>query len=139
MGVITLNSDEIVKLGVSASKGIHDEKAEADFAKLLQIQESIDNFVDEVKKQILKEAKDNDPNITGYQGKLLKFEFRKYGSKYRILSGFDKLAVDGGFAKVKQSVSLDTKAVDEYLKSSGTLPEFIVEKERPTTLTIKNV
>ena len=56
MGVITLNSEEIIKLGTSALNAIHDEQAESDLAKLIEIKDSIDNFLDTVKKQILKEV-----------------------------------------------------------------------------------
>lgn len=78
MGVITLNSEEIIKLGTSALNAIHDEQAESDLAKLIEIKDSIDNF-------------------------------------------------------------LDTKAIDDYVENSGVLPEYIEEKNRPTTLTIKKI
>lgn len=139
MGVITLNSEEIIKLGTSALNAIHDEQAESDLAKLIEIKDSIDNFLDTVKKQILKEVMEQNPNVTAYQGKLLKMEFRKYGSKYAIKKGLDTLAVDNGFAKAKTTISLDTKAIDDYVENSGVLPEYIEEKNRPTTLTIKKI
>lgn len=111
------------------------EKGEKVLLKLLAIREQVENAVKEAKAKIETAALALDPDFASIQGDKVKISYRAYGSRYAI---DDSLAneVPASLVTKKEVVSINTEAVDSFIKANGGLPVGIFEPVRSKTISI---
>lgn len=135
MSTILLDSDQIAELCKTSEGFALDQSAEESLVKLLDIQDQINKFVEEVKTKIAENASKVEPDFTSISGDRVKLEYRSFGAEFEMEN---EDLVDTMFKNYKPpKAEIDTKAVKEYLKLTGNLPLGIKQRERKKTLIIK--
>ena len=134
MSVLTLDSDKIASLCQTAEGFAMDAQAEASLCKLLDVQDSINKFVDEVKSKIVENALKIDNDFTSLTGDKLKLEYRAVGSEFELV---DHETVEATYVTKTERMGVNAKAVRGFLEEHGYLPNGIKMKERNKTLVIK--
>lgn len=128
MDMITLSLDTkkldlIVKDG---DKFLVSKEGEEALLKFLEIKRKVEE-ADKKLKELLKQRMDTE-KITKVEGEKVKIIKRFFGARYKVVE--PELVRRTGFGKVKEYVSPDIKAIEEYFEAEGELPEGIAENER---------
>ncbi|TXH08890.1 MAG: hypothetical protein E6R04_09790 [Spirochaetes bacterium] len=125
--------DTVVK---QAGKLVATPEAENAILTLLEMREQIDLALEHVKHKIAEDGLKLDPTFKSIQGDKIKAGYRVYGSKYGIDKKYiDELPEDLYKTSVKYTV--DSKAVDEWLKSHKSLPLGITMTPRAKQISIR--
>jgi len=104
--------------------------------KLLDIQEQVENAVKEAKAKLEAAALALDPDFSSIQGSKIKVSYRAYGSRYAIDETLPAASLAPGLVTKKEVVSINTEAVDDFIKANGGLPFGIFEPVRNKTISI---
>lgn len=131
---ITFDTDEIKKACIDAQTFALNADAEKSIVRLLDIQEQLGEFIEQVKQGIVERAQEVDPNFTSITGDKIKVEYRETGAKYGLI---DNETVDGRFVTLTERMAVNTDAVEQYWQEYEVLPAGVTRKERKKTLIIK--
>lgn len=131
---ITFDTDEIKKACIDAQTFALNADAEKSIVRLLDIQEQLGEFIEQVKQGIVERAQEVDPNFTSITGDKIKIEYRETGAKYGLI---DHETVEGRFVTLTERMAVNTDAVEQYWQQYEVLPAGVVRKERKKTLIIK--
>ena len=132
---ITLDTDEIKKTCIDATRFALTAEGERSLVRLLDIQEQINTFVEQVKEEIVKEAQTLDEDFTSITGDVLKIEYRECGSKFTVV---DPETVDETFVTLTERMAVNAKAVEGFMaEHNGQLPNGIAMNERKKSIIIK--
>lgn len=131
---ITFDTDEIKKACIDAQTFALNADAEKSIVRLLDIQEQLGEFIEQVKQGIVERAQEVDPNFTSITGDKIKIEYRETGAKYGLI---DNETVEGRFVTLTERMTVNTEAVEQYWQQYEVLPAGVVRKERKKTLIIK--
>ena len=132
---ITLDTDEIKKTCIDATHFAITAEGERSLVRLLDIQEQINAFVEQVKQEIVDEAKTLDDDFTSITGDVLKIEYRECGSKFTVV---DTETVRGEFVTLTERMGVNVKAVERFMaENNGELPAGVRMNERKKSIIIK--
>lgn len=131
---ITFDTDKIKEACIDAQTFALNANAEKSIVRLLDIQEQLNEFIEQVKQGIIDRAQEIDANFTSIAGDNIKLEYRETGSKFTLV---DHETVDTTFVTLTERMAVNTKAVEQFWKEHGTLPTGIKLNERKKTLVIK--
>jgi len=132
---ITLDTDEIKKTCIDATHFAITAEGERSLVRLLDIQEQINAFVEQVKQEIVDEAKTLDDDFTSITGDVLKIEYRECGSKFTVV---DPETVRGEFVTLTERLAVNAKAVERFMaENNGELPAGVKMNERKKSIIIK--
>jgi len=134
MSTILLDSDQIAELCKTSEGFALDQSAEESLVKLLDIQEQINKFVEEVKTKIVENASKLEPDFTSISGDKIKLEYRASGAEFEIE---DENLVEEMFMTKTVRMGVNTKEVRHFMELTGALPNGIKQRERKKTLIIK--
>lgn len=134
MSKITLDSDQIAKLCQTAEGFALDAQAEDSLCKLLDIQDQINKFVDEVKNKIVENATKLDSDFTSLSGDRLKLEYRASGAEFDLE---DHATVEEMFITRTERMGVNAEAVRGFVAEHGYLPAGVIVRKRKKTLVIK--
>jgi len=157
---IIVKESQLNLIRQDADKIIINNNAEIHLLKLLELQKLVEDTLAYCKERLAEKAAELDPDFKAIVSDSLKIMYRAYGSKY----GIDESQIDQvpeelliptrtiNADKVMQylqtqpgvdpnkfldtSYSLDTKALDKYMKNHPTLPVGIKEYDRKKQLSI---
>ena len=132
--LITIDPSKIVSWSKKAGKLVFKKESEKELIKLYQLKDMIDRQIDLVKLAIAESGKSIMENFKGVIGENVRAVYRVYGEKYT----YDKEKTKDLEPFLKRVVfyKVDSKAIDEYIKEVGELPEGIIEKDRQPTLSV---
>lgn len=132
---IIIDTDDFRRDCIHAETFALSDDGERALIRVLDLQDKINKFVEEVKSKIVENAKTIDADFTAISGRNVKLEYRASGAKYELK---DHESVDATFVTTTMRDTPNTKAIDEYRKShDGELPIGVEEKQRVKTLIIK--
>ena len=134
MSQITIDSDQIARLCQTAEGFALDSEAEDSLCKLLDIQDQINQFVEEVKSKIAEKATQIDADFTGLSGDRLKLEYRATGAEFALE---DHATVDEMFITRTERMGVNAEAVRDFVEANGYLPAGVIVRKRKKTLVIK--
>ena len=125
---ITVKKSDITKFAEEGGKLVWKAEAEEQLLHLLELKETIDNAIEEVKENIAIAGKEVSPDFSGVMGSRVRAIYRVFGEKY----AYDKNLVEKARPFLNEFTvrKVISEVVDEYAKKEGNLPEGIVEKER---------
>lgn len=132
---ITLDTDKIKETCIDATRFALTAEGERSLVRLLNIQEQINTFVEQVKEEIAKEAQTLDEDFTSITGDVLKIEYRECGSKFTVV---DPETVDETFVTLTERMAVNAKAVERFMaENNGELPAGVQMNERKKSIIIK--
>lgn len=131
---LLLDSDQIADLCKTAEGFAMNAEAEDSLCKLLDIQDQINKFVEEVKSKIAENATKIDADFTGLSGDRLKLEYRATGAEFALE---DHATVDEMFITRTERMGVNAEAVRGFVAEHGYLPAGVIVRKRKKTLVIK--
>lgn len=132
---ITLDTDEIKQTCIDATHFAITAEGERSLVRLLDIQDQINTFVEQVKQEIVDEAKTLDDDFTSITGDVLKIEYRECGSKFTLV---DHATVHSEFVTLTERMGVNAKAVERFMaENNGELPAGVRMNERKKSIIIK--
>ncbi len=134
---IEINPDEILKTIKESGDIVFNPEAEDSILRLLEVKSDLDQAIDQVKEAIEKQALAYDKNFASLKGSKLKVNYSAAGAKYKATGEARRHSKDLWTKKV--SWSINSKAVDKYMKQHSNLPSGIVAVERKKTIRISEV
>lgn len=139
--VISVDLNELGLLVDNGKDIILTPKAEDGLIKLLELKEMVDNAMSTAKKMIEEAALNFNPNFSSVQSDKVKIGYRFFGGKYAVQDGFDGRSLPAELVEVETKIvyKLNTKAVDKFAKTHGSLPLGIVVIPRNKQITIKRI
>lgn len=132
---MNIKIEELEELVKTADSIFITEKGEKVLLKLMDLQEQVENAVKEAKAKIEAAALAIDPDFASIQGSAIKVSYRAYGSRYAIDESLAN-EVPKDLITKKEVVSINTEAVDNFIKANGGLPVGIFEPVRAKTISI---
>lgn len=130
---IKVDPKNLITLQDDAKKLVVKPEAEDALLKLMEIRDNIDEAIDMVKDEIAQQGNKIMPGFSGVESEKLRVLYRAYGSKYSFVKG---IKCPEEFVKTSERSSVDSKAVDEYLREHGELPEGVQVADRSKSLSI---
>lgn len=135
MSQLTLYSDELSTIYPNADGFAIDANAEENLCKLLDFQEAVNQFVEEVKEKLAENALKLDKDFVGLTGDKVKLEYRPFGSEFNVVLPND---TEETYLTRTERVGVNVKAVRDFMEThNGELPYGIEQRERKKTLVIK--
>ena len=126
---------------VIISKGsdiINDPDAEYYITWLLAVNKWSVETINKLKEAIAEKAVATDPNFTGVRGKDISVEYRHYGPLYKLSKDFDpEKDFDPAIMKLVERYTIDSKAVDNFVANTNSLPAGVEKTDRPKSITFK--
>ena len=132
---IVLDTEELKETCIDATRFAITAEGERSLVRLLDIQEQINTFVEQVKENIVEQAKEIDSNFTSITGDVLKVEYRECGAKFALC---DHETVDGTFVTLTERMAVNAKNVERFMaEHNGVLPAGVKLNERKKSIIIK--
>lgn len=132
---ITFDTDEIKATCIDAQTFALNAEAEKSIVRLLDIQEQLNEFIEQVKQGIIERAQEIDANFTSITGDNIKLEYRETGSKFTLV---DHETVDTTFVTLTERMAVNAKAVERFMaENNGELPAGVKMNERKKSIIIK--
>lgn len=100
---------------------------------ILEAEEKINEIKERAKLKLAEAALKVNPNFSSIQADNVKVYYREYGAKY-YLDESQRDMVPEGMVEEKISYSVNTKAVEDFVKKHNGMPTGIKEAERSKTL-----
>lgn len=100
---------------------------------ILEAETKINEIKERAKLKLAEAAAKINSNFSSIQADNVKVFYREYGAKY-YLDESQKDLVPDGMVEEKVSYSVNSKAVEEFVKTKGGMPTGIKEVERSKTL-----
>ena len=133
--LVTIDLSALALIEQDGDKFLIDPRAEDALLALLDLEQKVET-VKELIKTKLGDAM-RAINCQKIEGENVKVSRRFYGERYEIDNR--DISLELGMAKKTESVKPDGKAIDEYVKDTGELPEGIKLKERNESVSISEV
>jgi hypothetical protein len=131
---ITVDLDELKQLVQDSGQIFLRPDGEQALLRLLELQETINGAVDQARRTLEEEALRLNPNFTCIKADNLTVHYRCFGPRYELDEQLlPELNPD--LIINRSSCSVNTKAVEAILKTTGELPLGIIERERPRRIT----
>lgn len=132
MTKLTIQLGELEHLSLESEKLVINPSTEDAVLKLVYLKLLTEKYLKHAKDVLAQQASEVMPNFKGFIGRYLKGTYRSYGAKYTVDL---RDMPDPSFYTIKTSYSVDSKAVEDYLKEHGSLPQGIIENDRELQLT----
>lgn len=100
---------------------------------ILEAETKLEEIKERAKLKLAEAALAVNPNFSSIQADNVKVYYREYGAKY-YLDESQKDLVPAGIVTEKISYSIDSKAVEQFVKEKNGMPAGIKEVERTKTL-----
>ena len=123
----------VKKLKVDADKIFISPDGEDVLVTVLELQVELDTIKDEIKAKLETRALEIDPNFKSIQADRVKVFYREYGAKYFVDESQIELLPEG-LAEKKITYSVNSKAVEDWVKEKSKMPTGIKEVERKKSL-----
>jgi len=134
---ITVDLDEIKLIADKADKLLITKEAENEIAKLLDLQEKIDEAIKQAKELIEKKGLELNPNFKSVEGDIVKASYRYYGQKYYLEEDkIDKIPVEMYTKEITTRYKANTDIIENFIEKNNGLPYGIVAPERKKSLSI---
>lgn len=133
--LVTIDLSTLALIEQDGDKFLIDPKAEDALLALLDLEQKVENVKDLIKTKLGEAMRAL--NCQKIEGENVKVSRRFYGERYEIDNR--DISLELGMAKKVETVKPDSKAIDEYVKDTGDLPEGIKLKERNESVTISEV
>lgn len=135
--LITIDTAAFSLIEQDGDRFLLDPRAEDGLRQLLELEAKITEVKQMVKDKLavaMRKIK-----CTKIEGEDLKVSRRYYGSKYEMTD--QQIAVGLGLAtkKVVTTTVLDSKAVDQYIKETDSMPDGVKLKDRTESIVIQEV
>lgn len=135
VNAIVIDPDEIQVLADKSGKLVFKPNAEEALEKLIKIQESINQAVENVKQQILESGDSVLPGFKGIVGKKLKIVCVPRGAKYTITSA----PVANEYLVEHKRYYPDSRKIEQYMQEFGNPPPGIALQSRSRSVEIRYV
>lgn len=132
--IITINKAEITSFVEEAGKLVFKKQAEGSLLKLLDTIDFLNEQLVIVKEKILNAGLLISPDFKGVIGERVRASVRSYGDRYDYTE-----EAESDFIKTITFQKVDSKAVDEYLKTHKSLPKGIALKDRTPAINISRI
>lgn len=134
---LTIDTEQLTLLVQDGEQIIMRPDAEDAIATLLEVEEQIKQIKDQLKARILLAGERYSPHFTGVTSDRLRITYGVQGGQAKYYIEADKInEVDKSMYTQKISYSIDTKAVDKFVKEHGALPQGINPTTRSKSLSI---
>lgn len=135
--LITIDTSAIAMIEQDGDQFMLVASAEDGLKKLLEL-EKIVAEVKEMAKDKLKQQMIA-LNCTKIEGEEIKVSRRYYGEKYEITDKQIALGLGLATTKVVETTKIDSKAVEQYIKETETMPDGVKLKDRTESIVIQEV
>ena len=125
--------EKLNKLTKKADEIFLSAEGEQVLVQLLEIRDQVDKAIADAEEKLEKKALKLNPNFKSIQGDLVKVSYRSYGSRYYVDESL-LTELDPELYKEVKRYSVNTKAVDKWVKEHKGMPVGIVEVERKKSL-----
>lgn len=134
---ITVDLDEIKLISSSADNLLITEEAEKEIAKLLDLQDKIEEAIKEAKILIEKKGLEINPNFKSVEGDIIKASYRYYGQKYYLEDDkIDKIPTEMYIKEIITKYKTNTDIIENFIEKNNGLPYGIIAPERKKSLSI---
>jgi len=133
--LVTIDLSTLALIEQDGDKFLIDPKAEDALLALLDLEQKVETVKDLIKTKLGEAMKAL--NCQKIEGENVKVSRRFYGERYEIDNR--DIAMELGLAKKVETVKPDSKAINEYVKDTGELPEGIKLRERNESVSISEV
>jgi len=131
---ITVDLDELKQLVQDSGQIFLKADGEQALLRLLELQELINGAVDQARSTLEEEALRLNPNFTCIKADNLSVHYRCFGPKYELVEQLLP-ELEPSLYITRSSCSVNTKAVEAILKTTGELPRGVIERERSKRIT----
>lgn len=132
---ITIDTKPMSLIIEEGDKFIFDPRAENAIKNWVEFLAKVEEAKERVKEVIGNAMRER--NILKIEGNDIKVSRRYFGERFEL---FDvELAKKQGFAKEVVKVSADSKAIEEYAKTTGELPEGVKLRDRNESVVIQEI
>lgn len=131
---VEIDLDEVAVLVDAGGGFVLDPKAELAILRLLEMQDLVENALEAIKDKIRKEGTALGEGFRGVHGEKISAICRQYGAKYGYEKEFEEELRE--FLQEKTTLSVDSSAVERFVKEKGELPRGIFENDRENAISI---
>lgn len=124
---------KLEKLSENAGQIFLTPDGEQVLVEILEVENQINEIKERAKEKLAEAASQVNPNFTSIQADNVKVYYREYGAKYYLDESQADL-VPAGLVEAKTTYSVDSKAVENWVKEHNAMPTGIKEVERSKTL-----
>lgn len=134
---LTLSPEKLLTYADEGKDLIFQPKAEEGVVKLLKHQQKVEEAIDILKEALQEAGETFLPGFKGVDSEKIRVMNRKYGSKYSLVKG---VKADDEFIEKRTKLSIDSGAVDDYIKEHGEMPKGIEKniRNKSLSITLKN-
>ena len=125
--------EKLSKLVKKADEIFLTAEGEEVLVQLLEIRDQVEKAIDEAETKLEATALKLNPNFKSIQSDRVKVYYRAYGSRYYVDES-RLTELDPELYKVVKRYSVETKAVDKWVKEHKGMPVGIVEVDRKKSL-----
>lgn len=103
--------------------------------KLLELRDKVEFAITQCKNQLSTAIQEIDPDLTSISSDNIKVMYRVYGAKF----GLNTMLIndlDPKFYTQKISYSPNSKEIDDYIKTTGVIPNGVIINDRSKTVSI---
>lgn len=133
--IIKLDLSKLENIVANADKMLLNPDGEKVLLQLLEIESQVEDAVKQARAKIEETALKIDPNFTTIVGDNVRISYVARGAKY-FLDEKNINDVPKELYEIKTSFSVNSDAVDKFIKKTGGLPLGINAPERTKSLTI---
>ncbi len=138
MNQLTIDLEDVVRLEADGKTFVFNPDAEESIAKLLALQEQVENALSTIKQTIGKQGTDLSSGFTGVRGSKVQASYRHYGQPYKLdVANIGDL--DPKFYSKSVTYRPNTKNIEDYQDSTGVLPTGVIVNEREKVVSIKAI
>lgn len=131
---VEIDMDEVAMLVDRGGEFVINPNAELAILRLMEMQEILEEAMEAIKARVQEEGMALGDGFKGVQGDRISAICRQYGAKYGYRPEF--AGELKGFLKEKVSATVDSEAVEQFIKLNGGLPRGIFENDRDHKLSI---
>lgn len=132
---IILDLKEVSMIIEDGEKFIFDPRAEDAITKWIAFLKRVEEVKELVKERLRSEMESK--KIVKIEGDSIKVSRRYFGERYEL---FDpQLALDQGMAQQVVKTTPDAKAIEQYAKETGELPEGVKLRDRTESVVIQEI
>lgn len=136
---ITIKYTDLELIKNESGKVVLNHNAEKFLVELLNLKDKVEQTLELCKGEIKRYMEDLDDQLVSVNTDNLRIMNRVYGSKYKLDTDLIE-HLDKKFYTVKPTYSLNTKEVDEYIKTTDIIPTGISinNREKQVSISLKN-
>lgn len=131
---VEIDIDEVAMLVDAGGSFVLNPTAESAILRLLEMQELVEGALEAVKAKIQEEGRALGDGFKGVHGENVSAISRQYGAKYGYQKEFEEEL--GDFLQSRVISTVDSDAVEAFVKANGGLPRGIFENDRENKVSI---